>query len=328
MTTPALRLVFAGTPEFAALALSALINSEHCEVVAVYTQPDRPRGRGKKLVPSPVKSVATDNAIAVCQPLDFKQESDLQILKEWRADIMVVAAYGLLLPQSVLDTPRLGCINIHASLLPRWRGAAPVERAIEAGDAETGVTIMQMDAGLDTGDMLLKKYCEITDSDTGDSIRAKLVSLGSEAIVESIEGFARGAMNAEQQENESANYAKKINKPETAIDWTDTAENIDRKIRAFYSDYTCFTLLDGERIKVGPDSKAVSGGTNSNVSSKTPGSIIAVDKDAITVQCGTNSVQLKQLQFPGGRMMSVRDCLNSRAAQLQPGGQFEPYSEQ
>ncbi|MEM8498376.1 MAG: methionyl-tRNA formyltransferase [Pseudomonadota bacterium] len=325
MTTPALRLVFAGTPEFAALALNALIESEHCDVVAVYTQPDRPRGRGKKLVSSPVKSVAEDNGIPVCQPLNFKEDGDVQLLKEWRADIMVVAAYGLLLPQSVLDTPRLGCINIHASLLPRWRGAAPVERAIEAGDAETGITIMQMDAGLDTGDMLQKKICEITDRDTGDSIRSKLVDLGSKAIVETIAGFARGETSAEPQDDQRANYAKKINKPETAIDWSSSAAEIDCKIRAFYSDYTCFTVLDDERIKLGPDTKPVSG---NGVSLSAPGAIIGVDKNFITVQCGTGSVQLTQLQFPGGRMMSVRDCLNSRASQLQIGTLFESFREQ
>lgn len=320
MTAPTLRLVFAGTPEFAALALNALIGSEHCDVVAVYTQPDRPRGRGKKLVPSPVKSVAEDHSIAVCQPLNFKEDNDVQILKDWHADIMVVAAYGLLLPQRVLDIPRLGCINIHASLLPRWRGAAPVERAIEAGDVETGVTIMQMDAGLDTGAMLLKKTCEITDSDTGDSIRTKLVNLGSQAIVESIASISQEKTNPEAQNSELANYAKKIHKSETAIDWTDSAANIDRKIRAFYSDYTCFTLLDGDRIKLGPDTKPV---VARDSSSATPGAIVAVDKVSITVQCGTNRLQLKQLQFPGGRMLPVRDCLNSRAAQLQIGRQFK-----
>lgn len=325
MTTPALRLVFAGTPDFAALALNALISCEHCDVVAVYTQPDRPRGRGKKLVPSPVKSVAQDNSIPVCQPLNFKTDTDLQALRAWRADIMVVAAYGLLLPQSVLDTPRLGCINIHASLLPRWRGAAPVERAIEAGDAETGVTIMQMDAGLDTGDMLLKKSCGITGHDTGDSIRKKLVKLGSEAVVETITSFARGKTSAEPQDARYANYAKKIDKPETAIDWFGSAANIDRKIRAFYSDYTCFTVLNGERVKLGPDTNPIN---QNGASSNSPGAIIAVDKDSITVQCGTNSLQLKHLQFPGGRMMTVRDCLNSRAPQLQVGKQFEVVREQ
>ncbi len=324
MTTPALRLVFAGTPEFAALALRALLRSEYCDVVAVYTQPDRPRGRGKKTVPSAVKSVALDNDIAVCQPANFKDDAEIETLKQWRADVMVVAAYGLLLPQRVLDTPRLGCINIHASLLPRWRGAAPVERAIEAGDTETGVTIMQMDAGLDTGAMLLKKRCEITGTDTGDSVRTKLVTLGSEAIVESIASFARGEVRAEQQDNRLANYAKKISKPETAIDWTANATDIDRKIRAFFSDYTCFTLLEGERIKLGPETRPIIDESVTNA----PGTIIAVDKDSVTVQCGTNSVQLTQLQFPGGRMMSVRDCLNSRASQLQVGTQFEQLSEQ
>ncbi len=323
MTQSSLRLVFAGTPEFAALALTALTNSAHCEVVAVYTQPDRPRGRGKKQLPGPVKLVASENNIPVCQPINFKQDTDLQTLKEWRADIMVVAAYGLLLPQSVLDTPRLGCINIHASLLPRWRGAAPVERAIEAGDTETGVTIMQMDAGLDTGDMLLKKACDISNADTGDSVRAKLVALGSEAIVESIERLAQGELSPEVQDSERANYARKISKPETTIDWSIEAVNVDRKIRAFYSDYTCFSLLDGERIKLGPDTNVV---TKSG-SSATPGTIIDIDKTSITVQCGVNALQITQLQFPGGRMMSVRDCLNSRASQLQLGAQFQAYRE-
>jgi len=325
MTTPLLRLIYAGTPEFSATALKALIDSDHCEVVAAYTQPDRPRGRGKKLAPSPVKSVATAHGIPVCQPSNFKHEQDLQTLKQWRADVMVVAAYGLLLPQSVLDTPRLGCINIHASLLPRWRGAAPVERSIQAGDSETGITIMQMDAGLDTGDMLLKKSCEIANHDTGDSVRTKLVALGSDAIVECISELAIGGLVAEPQDAQLANYAKKISKPETAINWSGNAMDIGRKIRAFYSDYTCFTALKGERLKLGPDCSPLT--VEGENASFLPGTIIAVDKDSITIQCGINALQLRQLQFPGGRMMAVRDCLNSRAEQLRIGEQFESSSE-
>ena len=227
-----LRIVFAGTPDFAARHLAALLSSEH-EVIAVYTQPDRPAGRGKKLTASPVKNIALENNIPVYQPENFKSDEAKQELADLNADIMVVVAYGLLLPQAVLDTPRLGCINVHGSILPRWRGAAPIQRSIWAGDKETGVTIMQMDIGLDTGDMLSIATLPIESTDTSASMYEKLAGLGPDALVECLADIASGKAVAEKQDDELANYAKKLSKEEAKIDWNDSAEHIERCVRAF-----------------------------------------------------------------------------------------------
>ncbi len=228
----ALRIVFAGTPEFAAEHLKALLDTPH-RIVAVYTQPDRPAGRGQKLMPSAVKSLALEHGLPVMQPQSLRNAEAQAELAALRADLMVVVAYGLILPQAVLDIPRLGCINSHASLLPRWRGAAPIQRAVEAGDAESGVTVMQMEAGLDTGPMLLKVSTPISAADTGGSLHDRLAALGPKAVVEAIAGLAAGTLHGEVQDDALATYAHKLNKDEARLDWSRPAVELERQVRAF-----------------------------------------------------------------------------------------------
>ena len=218
-----LRIIYAGTPDFAVPALQALINSPP-EVVAVYCQPDRPSGRGRKLVFGPVKQVAVNAGIAVEQPVSLKSAEEQAKLQAYQADVMIVAAYGLILPQAVLDTPKYGCLNIHGSLLPRWRGAAPIQRAIQVGDSETGVTIMQMAAGLDTGDMLYKVVCPITPTDGGQSIHDKLAQTGATALLHTLDLLVAGQLTPEVQDNSLANYAHKLNKAEAQINWQQSAQ--------------------------------------------------------------------------------------------------------
>ena len=229
---PPLKIIFAGTPDFAASALSALIESEH-DVVAVYTQPDRPAGRGRKLRASPVKELALKHDIPVLQPEKLKDAETHDVLRSFNADVMIVAAYGLILPQAVLDIPRLGCLNIHASLLPRWRGAAPIQRAIAAGDKESGITIMQMDAGLDTGDILLLSHCPINDNDNGGDLHDRLAEMGASSILEALKDIESGNTKPIKQDDALATYAHKLDKKEAIINWKDSAENIERLIRAF-----------------------------------------------------------------------------------------------
>jgi len=241
--TEALRIVFAGTPEFAAAPLKALLDTPH-QIVAVYTQPDRPAGRGQKLMPSPVKQLAVENAIPVLQPPSLKDAAAQAELAALEPDLLVVVAYGLILPQAVLDIPRFGCINSHASLLPRWRGAAPIQRAVQAGDAESGVTVMQMEAGLDTGPMLLKVRTPITADDTGGSLHDRLAELGPPAVIEAIAGLASGTLMGEVQDDALANYAHKLNKDEARIDWSRPAIELERPIRAFNPWPICHSTLN------------------------------------------------------------------------------------
>ncbi|MFK5984266.1 MAG: methionyl-tRNA formyltransferase, partial [Pseudomonadota bacterium] len=229
-----MNIIFAGTPVFAATTLNDLLNSQH-NIVAVYTQPDRPSGRGRKLTPGPVKKLAQEYDIQVLQPLNLKLAEDQQILKSFNADIMIVVAYGVILPEIVLTTPKYGCLNIHASLLPRWRGAAPIQRAILAGDKQSGVTIMQMDKGLDTGDMLTISQCDIEANDTASSLHDKLAQLGSIALLATLDKIQNNTLVATAQNNELAKYAHKIDKQEGKIDWTKNAINIVRQIQAFNS---------------------------------------------------------------------------------------------
>jgi len=319
-----LRVVYAGTPEFACQPLQALLGAPHFDIIAVYTQPDRRSGRGKKLSPSPVKTCAVDQSVPVLQPNNFTAPADLSALHALQADVMVVAAYGIILPQAVLDAPRLGCLNIHASLLPQWRGAAPVERAIQAGDTETGITIMQMGAGLDTGDILLKKTCRITEQDTGDSLRIKLATLGSSAIIEVLDLAANNELTPEPQKDSLSSYAKKIEKPECEIQWQLTAKELDRTIRAFCSAYTGYTSLKEQRIKVGA-AGIVSDPPGST--DKAPGTIVGHSNGAILVKCGSGTLALGQLQMPGARMLAVSDLLNSRA-ELFAAGQIFGHAAQ
>lgn len=298
-----MRLVFAGTPDFAASALSALLQAGH-KIVGVYSQPDRPAGRGRKLSPGPVKQVALDAGIPVFQPASLRTEETQAELVALNADVMVVAAYGLILPEAVLALPRHGCLNIHASLLPRWRGAAPIQRAIAAGDDKTGITIMQMDAGLDTGAMLLQVATPITATDTGGSVHDRLAAMGGEAIVDALKQLAAGTLAAEAQNNDEACYAHKLSKEEGRIDWNRPASDIDRQIRAFNTWPGSYTDLDKQRIRlhevaVIPLSDDVK-----------PGTIVRRDRDGIDVKCGEGGLRIVQLQLPGSRVQTVNDLIN------------------
>lgn len=308
MSSP-LRIVFAGTPDFAAASLTALIEyvvSSGDQVVGVYTQPDRPAGRGQKLVASPVKQLAVEHGIPVYQPVNFKEESDRQLLAELNPDIMIVAAYGLILPKAVLTIPQLGCINVHASLLPRWRGAAPIHRALIAGDSETGITIMQMDEGLDTGDMLLKASCPIEASDTSSTLHDRLALLGGETLVQALEALKSNPLSAEKQNDEFACYAAKLVKQEGELEWTLTAEELARKVRGLSPWPVAYTRAHEGVIRI-HEADVILGETY-----PTPGKIVAVEKQGISVATGQGILRITALQFPGGKRMSVQDALNGK----------------
>ncbi|MEE8057215.1 MAG: methionyl-tRNA formyltransferase [Pseudomonadales bacterium] len=305
MSNTPLRLIFAGTPDFAATHLQGILERGEHQVVAVYTQPDRPAGRGKKLKPSPVKQLAQRSDIAVFQPLNFKEQADQQELRDHNADLMVVVAYGLLLPRVILEAPRLGCINVHASLLPRWRGAAPIQRAIEAGDSETGVIIMQMDEGLDTGDMLLEARCAINPTDTGGSLHDKLADSGVPALNKALNLIASNNINAIPQDDKQSCYARKIDKCELAIDWRQSATTLERKIRAFNPFPVAYATLNGARIKIWQ--------VETNEKSGQVGTIIHSDKQSIIVACGEGSLSLQHIQLPGGKALDIAEVMNSKA---------------
>lgn len=308
-----LRIVFAGTPDFAARHLAALLSSEH-NVIAVYTQPDRPAGRGKKLTASPVKNIALENDIAVFQPENFKSEEAKQQLIDLNADIMVVVAYGLLLPQVVLDTPKLGCINVHGSILPRWRGAAPIQRSIWAGDKETGVTIMQMDIGLDTGDMLEIATLPIEATDTSASMYEKLAGLGPNALIKCLSNIAESNITPIKQDDSLANYARKLSKEESKIDWSQDAEFIERCIRAFNPwPMSYFSLVDSN-TDIAHNIKVWRSRVEYNETKKMAGTIIKADKTGIHIATGKNILVLEHIQVPGKKAMAVQDVLNSRSS--------------
>ncbi len=308
--TEALRIVFAGTPEFAAEHLKALLDSQH-QIIAVYSQPDRPAGRGQKLTPSPVKQLAVANDIPVYQPQSLRDPAAQAELAALKPDLMVVVAYGLILPQVVLDIPRLGCINSHASLLPRWRGAAPIQRAVEAGDAESGVTVMQMEAGLDTGPMLLKVSTPISPVDTGGSLHDRLASLGPQAVIEAITGLADGTLKGEVQDDSLATYAHKLNKDEARLDWNRPAVELERLVRAFHPWPICHSTLGGEALKVHTATLGEGSGT--------PGTVLAANKSGLTVACGEGALRLTRLQLPGGKALNFSDLYNSRREQFAVG---------
>lgn len=291
-----MKVIFAGTPEFAAAALKALIAAGH-DIPLVLTQPDRPAGRGMKLKASPVKEVALAHGLLVAQPENLKTDESRQPIQEAAADVMVVAAYGLILPQAVLDLPRLGCINIHASLLPRWRGAAPIHRAIEAGDTQTGITLMQMDKGLDTGAMLAKSAIPILATDTTGSLHDKLADLGARDIVALLPRLASGTMQGEKQDDALATYAKKIGKDDARLDWTRSAAELDRQIRAFDPFPGATTPFQGETLKVWK-ARPCSG-------SGSPGEVLSAAKESLRIACGTGALDITELQKPGGKRMPV-----------------------
>jgi methionyl-tRNA formyltransferase len=310
-----LRIVFAGTPDFAARHLAALLSSQH-EIIGVYTQPDRPAGRGKKLTASPVKNIALEHDIPVYQPENFKGDDAKQQLKALNADLMVVVAYGLLLPQVVLDTPKLGCINVHGSLLPRWRGAAPIQRSIWAGDKETGVTIMQMDLGLDTGDMLSIASLEIAENDTSATMYEKLAQLGPTALIDCLSTIADGSVVAEKQNDELSNYAKKLSKEEAKIDWSLDANTIERCVRAFNPWPMSFFSVTDQNVKVWQSRAEPLESSNSDVPI---GTIFKADKTGIYVVTGDGAIVFEQLQIPGKKAMPVQDLLNSRKEWFEVG---------
>lgn len=305
-----MRIVFAGTPEFAAQHLRALLEAGR-QVVAVYTQPDRPAGRGQKLMPSPVKQLAMTHNIPVYQPQTLRDPAAQAELAALQPDLMVVVAYGLILPQAVLDTPRLGCINSHASLLPRWRGAAPIQRAVEAGDAESGVTVMQMEAGLDTGPTLLKVTTPISAEDTGGTLHDRLAELGARAIVEAVDGLEAGTLRGEAQDDALACYAHKLSKDEARLDWSRPAVDLERQIRALHPWPICHSGLSGEAVKVHAAQLADGSGA--------PGTILDAGKDGLRVACGQGALLLTRLQLPGGKPLAFSDLYNSRREQFAAG---------
>lgn len=307
-----LRIIFAGTPDFAARHLSALLSSEH-QVVGVFTQPDRPAGRGKKLMPSPVKVLAETHNIPVFQPVSLRQAENQQLVAELKADVMVVVAYGLILPKAVLDMPRLGCINVHGSLLPRWRGAAPIQRSLWAGDAETGVTIMQMDVGLDTGAMLHKITCAIEAEDTSATLYDKLAGLGPQGLLETLRQLANGCAQPEIQDDAQATYAEKLSKEEARIDWSLSAEQLERCIRAFNPWPMSWLEIESQPIKIWSAS-SIATATDAK-----PGTILAVSKQGIQVATGEGILNLESLQPAGKKAMSAQDLLNSRREWFEPG---------
>jgi methionyl-tRNA formyltransferase len=290
------KIIFAGTPQFAANALAELLK-EH-QIVAVLTQPDRPSGRGMHLTASPVKQLALQHGLPVMQPATLRTAEAQHALAQLDADVMVVAAYGLILPKAVLQIPRYGCLNIHASLLPRWRGAAPIQRAILAGDAETGITIMQMDEGLDTGDMLLKKTCPVAADDTAQTLHDKLAGLGAQAIVEALPKLERGELIPEQQDAQQATYAAKLTKSEARLDWRQDAAQLERAVRGYFPFPNVQVLFGETPIKVlRAHLDENKGGTS--------GEVIAIDRERILVACGKGALALEVLQKPGGKPLPV-----------------------
>lgn len=301
------RVIYAGTPDFAVPALQALINgqNEHYEVVAVYTQPDRPAGRGRKLQASPVKQCALDADIPVYQPLNFKAEEDRETLRGLAPDLMVVAAYGLLLPESVLTIPSQGCVNLHASLLPRWRGAAPIQRAIEAGDRISGITLMQMDIGLDTGDMLAKVETAIDASDTGQSLHDRLAELGAPLLMEHLPALLDGCLQGEPQDDAQANYAKKLSKADAELDFSLSAAALARQIRAFNPWPISHTQRDGKALRIWL-AEAVDADSHG-----AQGTVLSCTRDGLDIATGDGVLRVTKLQLPGGKPLAINDFVNA-----------------
>ena len=296
-----MKIIFAGTPDFSVPTLQALIASEH-EVCAVYTQPDRPAGRGRKIQFSPVKQCALASQIPIEQPINFKSPESLEALSHYRADLMIVVAYGIILPEKVLNTPRFGCINIHASLLPRWRGAAPIQRAILAGDKETGVTLMQMDKGLDTGDMLSKVNCPIATDDTSSSLHDKLATLGADALLDLLPHVTKGELSPKAQADAEATYAHKLTKQEALIDWQQAAASVQRAIQGYNPWPVAHTLINNKPLRIW-QARATS------EPATIPAGQIKTDKNRLLVACNDFFLDITELQPANKRRMSASDYL-------------------
>ena len=303
-----MRLIFAGTPAFAANALQPLIQAGH-EIALVLTQPDRPAGRGMQLKPSAVKVLALQHGLPVAQPKTLKDPAMQALLAALSTELMIVAAYGLILPQAILDIPRLGCLNIHASLLPRWRGAAPIQRALLAGDTQTGITIMQMDAGLDTGAMLLRKTMPIAATDTTLSLHDKLAALGAASILEALTALKQGPLLAEAQDAAQATYAAKITKEEARVDWNQAATQVARALRAYNPFPGAFTLRGDETLKMWAATTSAGCGA--------PGTVLAADKNGIVIACGSDAICITELQRAGGKRLGAAQFLAGMA--IAPG---------
>ena len=310
-----LRIIFAGTPDFAARHLDALLTSGH-QIVGVFTQPDRPAGRGMKLMPGSVIVLAETHGLPVFQPASLRPQENQQLVADLNADVMVVVAYGLILPKAVLDMPRQGCVNVHGSLLPRWRGAAPIQRALWAGDAETGVTIMKMDVGLDTGDMLYKLACPITAEDTSATLYDKLADLGPQGLIETLQQLADNTATPEVQDEAQVTYAEKLSKEEARIDWSLSAAQLERCIRAFNPWPMSWLMIDEQPVKVWKASVI-----NGNASAE-PSTIIDASKNGIQVATGEGILNLESLQPAGKKAMSAQDLLNSRREWFIPGNRL------
>lgn len=312
---PPLRIIFAGTPDFSVAPLQTLIDSQH-EVIAVYSQPDRPAGRGRKLTASPVKQVALEHNIAVFQPESLRNQQAQDELKALNADIMIVVAYGLILPQEVLDMPKMGCLNIHASLLPRWRGAAPIQRAIEAGDAQTGVTIMQMNAGLDTGDMLYKIATDITQNDNAQALHDRLSKMGCDALIATLDGLQNNTIIPEKQDESLVTYAEKMHKEEAQIQWAQTAQKIIRKIQAFNPWPVAFTLYEDKPLRIWQarllTAEEQAQHTQLNSENNLPGLVIGLTKQGLMVNTADQPICIELLQPAGKKAMNAYDFAQSR----------------
>ena len=297
---------FAGTPDFSVPALQALLDSCH-DVIAVYTQPDRPSGRGRKTTASPVKQLAQQYELPVCQPDSLKPADARQALAALQPDLMVVIAYGLILPAAVLQLPRLGCVNVHASLLPRWRGAAPIQRAILAGDTETGVCLMQMDAGLDTGPVLACSACPIQTDDTGSSLHDRLAQQGAQLLSDNLVAIEQGELEPRPQDDAHACYASKLEKAEARIDWAMPADRVLRRIRAFNAWPVAETRYGDRQLRIW-DARLVAGDADA-----LPGKVLSADREGIEVACGKDRLQLLTLQLPGGRAVTASEFVNAHA---------------
>lgn len=322
-----MKIIFAGTPDFSAQILSTLINENKYEISLVLSQPDRPKGRGKKLLQTPVKAIALENNIPVLQPDKIKNNFEfINIIKEINPDLIIVVAYGIIIPKTILDIPKYGCINIHTSLLPRWRGAAPIQRTIEAGDSKTGVTIMQMDIGLDTGNILLKEECDITDKENSESLTEKLLNISCNKIISAVDNIEYLLKNSIEQTSiigVEVTYAEKISKEEAHVNWSLHVNIISQKIRAFYPTPGAYGFIDDTRVKF--INIEVIKLDNKNISNFTPGTIIELSKKGLFIKTDSNNqcINILELQLPGTKPLKISDILNSNYKNIfSPGNKF------